>query len=67
MKLLTDFRNMRVDLRAPDHISAEVATALWKRSAIKKEISASEAADGHADFWQLGLTFIPRHPVSGRR
>jgi hypothetical protein len=56
MKLLTDFRNMRVDLRAPDHIRAEVASALRQRRQTVTRI-----------FWQLGLTFIPRHPVSGRR
>ena len=25
-----------------------------------------EAAESHTDFWQLGLTSIPRHPLSGR-
>ena len=65
MKLLVDFRNMSVDLRAPDHIVAEVASALWKRSTIKKEISASEAADSHADFLAVGLNLHPAPSLVG--
>ncbi len=55
MRLLVEFRNKSLDLTAPDHIVIEVGSALWKRSTLRNEISASEASDSHADFVALGL------------
>ena len=59
MNLLEKFRNRSLDLTAPDHIVAEVGSALWKRSTLRKEISESEAAESLADFLALGLKFYP--------
>src|SRR5437660_11453547 len=61
LKLLADFRTRKLDLTAPDHLAAEVASALWKRSTLRREISVAEAADSYTDFWALGL---PLHPAS---
>ena len=57
--LLVDFRNNRLNLAAPDHIVAEVASTLWKRSTLRKEISVSEANGSLADFLQIGIQLHP--------
>jgi predicted nucleic acid-binding protein len=61
MKLLADFRTRKLDLTAPDHLAPVVASALWKRSTLRREISVAEAADSYDDFWALEL---PLHPAS---
>ena len=63
MSLLVNFRNKSLDLTAPDHIVIEVGSALWKRSALRSEISESEAADSHSDFLALGLEFHSTPPL----
>lgn len=42
-QLLREFLNDQTDLIAPDLIVSEVGNVMWKRSAQRKEISASEA------------------------
>jgi predicted nucleic acid-binding protein len=65
MELLAGFRGKSLDLTAPDLVVAEVASALWKRSAKTKEISELEATESHADFLALGLKFHPIAPLVG--
>jgi len=65
MTLLLGFRNKRLELRAPDHIVAEVASALWKLSALRNQITASEAEGSHADFLALKLKLHPVPSIIG--
>ena len=59
MTLLVGFRSKRWDLAAPDHMVAEVGSTLWKKSALRHEISESEARGAHADLVALGLKLHP--------
>jgi predicted nucleic acid-binding protein len=61
--LLANVRNKIWDLTASDLIVVEVASALWKRSTLRKEISESEAVESHADFLALGLEFHSTPPL----
>ncbi len=57
--LLFEFRNHVLNLAAPDHIVAEVASALWQRSTPRKEISISEASGSLADFLEIKVQLSP--------
>lgn len=46
-------------LLAPDMIAAEVGNGLWKRSALRRKLPASEAASIYRDFLTLPLTLFP--------
>jgi len=63
VELLADFRAGTLQLTAPDHIVAEMANTLWKRSTLRGEISVNEAAESCADFLALGLDLHPAPPL----
>ena len=46
-------RGGSISLHAPDLIIAEVANALWKRVAVKNQLTEAEAQDILDDFWHL--------------
>ena len=56
--LLEKFLNDEVQLLAPDLILVEMASALWKRVMIRKEMSADEATLIHRDILTLPLTLV---------
>src|SRR2546426_12726252 len=58
-KLLTDFRNSKLDLTAPDLLISEVANALFKRTTKLKHISAPEAAGIYTDLMEVQLNLHP--------
>ena len=62
--LLEKFLNDEVRLLAPDLILIEMASALWKRVMIRKELSADEAMLIHRDFLTLPLSLIASGTVA---
>lgn len=57
--LLEQFLNNEVELLAPELILIEIASALWKRALLRKELSGAEAALIYQDFLTLPLSFVP--------
>ena len=56
-KLLRNFLGGKVELIGPDLLVAEVGNLLWKRSALRRDISPSQATQSYAYFLALGLPF----------
>ena len=61
-RLLRDFLSETVELMAPDLLVVEVGNLLWKRSTLRREISAVQAAQSCRDFLSLDIQV---HPSSG--
>ena len=53
--LLKTFRVQRLELTAPDLIVPEVGNALWKRSTLTEELSASQAEQSYRYFLELQI------------
>jgi predicted nucleic acid-binding protein len=58
-RLLRDFLNETVELTAPDLLIVEVGSLLWKRSTLRKEISAAQAAESYRKFLSLDIQVHP--------
>lgn len=54
-KILRDFLDDRVELIAPDLLTAEIGNLLWKRSAKLKDITPLQAEQIFSDFLALPL------------
>ena len=54
--LLQQFLNDEVELLAPDLVLIEVASALWKRAVVRKELSTDEATLIYQDLLTLPLS-----------
>lgn len=63
--LLHNFLDEKVELIAPDLLVAEVGNLLWKRSALRQDISPSQATRSYDYFLALGLPL--RSLINGRR
>jgi predicted nucleic acid-binding protein len=57
--LIASHRDGSSSLIAPDLLVAEVGNALWKRSAIRQQITAREARELFSDFLALGILVRP--------
>ncbi len=62
--LLEKFLNDEVELLAPDLMLVEVASALWKRVMIRKELSADEATLIYRDLLTLPFSLSPSEIVA---
>jgi predicted nucleic acid-binding protein len=56
--LLEQFLNNEVDLVAPDVLLLEVASSLWKRVVLRKELTADEATLVYRDLLTMPLSLI---------
>jgi predicted nucleic acid-binding protein len=57
--LLTAFLTGTVSLYAPDLLLIEAASALWRRSVVRKELALSEVKAMYRDLLTLPLNFQP--------
>jgi predicted nucleic acid-binding protein len=55
--LLKAFLNGKIGLNAPDLLLIEAASALWRRSVVRKELVSSEAKAIYRDLLTLPLNF----------
>ena len=61
--LLEKFLNNEAELIAPDLLLLEVASALWKRVVLRKELSTDEANLIYRDLLTLPLPLSPSGPL----
>jgi len=58
-RLLHAFLSGRVSLYAPDLLLIETASALWRRSIVRRELTVSDARAIFRDLLTLPLNFLP--------
>lgn len=58
-RLLRDFLSGAVELMAPDLLIVEVGNLLWKRSTLRREISAAQADASFQNFLSLDIRIQP--------
>jgi predicted nucleic acid-binding protein len=63
--LIASHRDGSSSLIAPDLLVAEVGNALWKRSAVRQQITAREARELFSDFLALGILVHPSAGLAG--
>jgi len=63
-RLLEGFLNGRLTLHAPDLMPIETASALWRRSVVRKQLAPSDAKAIYQDLLTLPLNLYTSEPLA---